>query len=249
MPTHVHLDHAGGAGAMMAAFPNAQLLIHPKGARHMIDPSRLIASSVEVYGQEEFDTHYGEVVPVPEHRVISVEDGQSFDIGSRSLHFRHTPGHAEHHFCIWDEMNNAWFTGDTYGVSYQWLRFGGGDFLIPAATPTQFDPDSYLQSLELLRSYRPQRLYLTHFGELRFRQATHQLLIDQLQAYCEIAHRCGPDITLIADALKKYTLTLIDTLELQTGDVDFEDRLDFDFHLNSQGLCSWLMRIARTKTK
>ncbi|MEM1412828.1 MAG: MBL fold metallo-hydrolase, partial [Pseudomonadota bacterium] len=119
--THVHLDHAGGAGSLMAACPNATFLVHPRGARHMIDPSKLEASVRQVYGDEIFDRDYGTLVPIPEERTRIVQDGETIALGDRPLTFIDTPGHARHHFCVWDEATRGWFTGDTFGLSYREL--------------------------------------------------------------------------------------------------------------------------------
>ena len=123
IPTHVHLDHAGGAGTMMSIFPEAQLLIHPRRARHMTDPERLISGATEVYGEELFRQLYGDIQPVDSSRVVSMADGEKVSLGGRQLEFRHTRGHAEHHFCVWDEVSQGWFSGDMFGVSYPWCRF------------------------------------------------------------------------------------------------------------------------------
>ena len=138
--THVHLDHAGGAGSLMQSLPNATLLVHPYGARHMIDPARLEAGSRAVYGDELFDRLYGELVPVPEARTRAMQDGETVGLGSRRLRFIDTPGHARHHFCVHDSQTNGWFTGDTFGLSYREFDTSNGAFMIPTTTPVQFDP-------------------------------------------------------------------------------------------------------------
>ncbi len=155
IPTHVHLDHAGGAGAMMAAFPEAQLLIHPRGARHMADPERLVAGAMEVYGPELFQTLYGTIVPIDPGRIRQMEDGETVSLAGRVLEFRHTRGHAEHHFCIWDEASRGWFSGDMFGVSYPWCRFPNGDFVLPSTTPSQFDSRSLSCLAGVVRQLRP----------------------------------------------------------------------------------------------
>ena len=119
IPTHVHLDHAGGAGLLMQQYPEAQLIMHPRGARHMVNPTQLIAGSKLVYGEEKFSKLYGELIPVPKERVVTMEDGEKLELNGRELEFRHTPGHAEHHFCIWDAHSDGWFSGDTFGIAYQ----------------------------------------------------------------------------------------------------------------------------------
>ncbi len=165
--THVHLDHAGGAGELMARLPNAQFVVHPYGARHMIDPSRLEASARGVYGDEEFDAMYGTLMPIPAERVITMEDGDSLLVGGRSLWFMDSPGHARHHFCIWDERSRGWFTGDTFGLSYRELDTAKGAFIFPTTTPTQFDPEALIVTIDRMLEKSPENMYLTHFGRVR----------------------------------------------------------------------------------
>ena len=117
MPTHVHLDHAGGAGTLMQALPSAKLVMHPRGAQHMINPSKLIAGATAVYGAAAVQKMYGDMVAVPESRVIVAEDGFKLDLNGRELEFIHTPGHANHHYSIWDSLSRGFFTGDTFGLS------------------------------------------------------------------------------------------------------------------------------------
>lgn len=244
IPTHVHLDHAGGAGRMMAAFPEAQLLVHPRGARHLIDPQRLIASSMGVYGAERFKQLYGEILPVGAKKVKEIADGEILCLGDRRLEFRHTRGHADHHFCIWDECARAWFSGDMFGISYPWFRFPDGDFLFPATTPTQFDPNYYLQSVELLVSYRPERFFLTHYGELIFQESHAVNLKSQLEAYKDIGLRHGTDIESIEHALTHYSLERLSELDKALPEGVLRERLAFDMNLNAQGLVAWQSRLS-----
>jgi glyoxylase-like metal-dependent hydrolase (beta-lactamase superfamily II) len=244
IPTHVHLDHAGGAGAMMAAFPNAQLLIHPRGARHMADPGRLIASSQEVYGEQRFRELYGEILPIAADRMREVEDGQTINLGERQLEFRHTRGHADHHFCVWDEMSQGWFSGDMFGISYPWFRFPAGDFLIPTTTPTQFNPEAYLASLEVLGSYQPQRIYLTHYGELAYTKELADVLARQVVSYCDLAPPHAGDKAGLERALSDYSLGLLREFETSAPEAELCKLLAFDMDLNAQGLQVWLQRLA-----
>lgn len=165
--THVHLDHAGGAGSLMQRLPNAMLVVHPRGARHMIDPSRLEASARAVYGDEEYERQHGALQAVPEERVIVMQDGGSLQVGKRTLIFLDTPGHARHHFCVWDEHSRGWFSGDTFGISYRELDTAAGPFIFPTTTPIQFDPPALLRSIEQLMERRPASMYLTHFGRVQ----------------------------------------------------------------------------------
>jgi glyoxylase-like metal-dependent hydrolase (beta-lactamase superfamily II) len=135
--------------------------------RHLIDPSRLEASARAVYGDEEYERLHGALVPVPEERVIVMDDGGSLQVGRRNLYFMDTPGHARHHYCIWDEHSRGWFSGDTFGISYRELDTARGPFIFPTTTPIQFDPPALAASIGRLMEYRPENMYLTHFGRVR----------------------------------------------------------------------------------
>ena len=243
IPTHVHLDHAGGAGAMMAAFPEATLLVHPRGARHLIDPARLAASSKTVYGEQAFKRMYGEITPVPESRVRALEDGETVRLGESTLEFRHTRGHADHHFCIWDEGSGGWFTGDMFGISYGFLRLAEGNFVFPATTPTQFDPALFRESVELLASYSPQWMYLTHYGELAFTRGASELLLEQVETYAKLAPDFAGNHQAMKAALLDYTLSKLARF-LPGGEKPeaFAEQLAWDMELNAQGLQVWLQK-------
>lgn len=242
IPTHVHLDHAGGAGTMMAALPNAQLLIHPRGARHMADPQRLVSAAKAVYGEELFDTLYGEVAPVDPGRIRPMGDGETASLAGRQLEFRHTRGHAEHHLCVWDEVSRGWFSGDMFGVSYPWCRLPKADFVFPSTTPSQFDPEAYLASLELLGSYSPQRMYLTHYGELAYSAEKSQLLARQIKVYCARATEGSPDAALLQQQLSAYTLELLREFDAHGNETELRNHIAFDMQLNAQGLQMWYQR-------
>ena len=243
IPTHVHLDHAGGAGAMMAAFPAAQLLVHPRGARHMVDPQRLVAGATEVYGADLFRSLYGEIQPVDALRVRQMQDGEKVSLAGRPLQFRYTRGHAEHHFCVWDEASRGWFSGDMFGVSYSWCRFPSGDFVMPSTTPSQFDPDAYLASIELLGSYSPKRLYLTHYGELEYSHEKANLLAKQIEMYSKFARADANDEARLARRLSDYAIDLVRELGVSEDEFELRERLAFDLQLNAQGLCVWQKRL------
>jgi len=151
----------------MARLPNAQFVVHPYGARHMIDPSRLEASARGVYGDEAFDAMYGTLMPIPAERVIMMEDGDSLLVGRRLLSFMDSPGHARHHFCVWDEQSSGWFTGDTFGLSYREFDTTSGAFIFPTTTPTQFDPETLIASIDRMMEKSPENMYLTHFGRVQ----------------------------------------------------------------------------------
>jgi glyoxylase-like metal-dependent hydrolase (beta-lactamase superfamily II) len=154
--THIHLDHAGAAGILLSRhLPNAQVYVHPKGAKHLIDPSKLIASAERLYGTR-MQELWGEILPVPEDRVVVVEDGEL--IGT--LRAIDTPGHAVHHHAYYDTSSGVVFTGDVAGV-----RQGTARYVRPPTPPPELDLDAWSVSIERLRKLEPRRLCLTHFGE------------------------------------------------------------------------------------
>lgn len=165
--THVHLDHAGGAGLLLESCPNAKVVVHPKGARHLIDPSRLIAGAKAVYG-EQFDGLFSPIVPVPEDRIIAISDGESIQIGPDSkLTFYDTPGHANHHFSILDHKSMSLYTGDTIGIYYQELLSEGLEFYLPSTSPNQFNPEAMLKAADLFDSLDLNAIHFSHFGVSR----------------------------------------------------------------------------------
>src|ERR1700758_4414088 len=160
--THVHLDHAGGAGLLMRELPNARALLHPRGAPHMIDPARLIAGSKAVYGEEPFRRMYGELLPIAAERVHAGQDGERVQLAERTLELIHTPGHAQHHYVVVDEAHASIFTGDTFGISYRALDTAQGAFITPSTVPTQFDPQQHIASIDRILGCRPESVYLMH---------------------------------------------------------------------------------------
>ena len=240
MPTHVHLDHAGGAGVMMAAFPEAQLVIHPSGARHMIDPSKLIAATRAVYGEDVFNQIYGDIPPVDEARVIIGEHDSMVELNGRPLQIIDTPGHAYHHFCVVDETSRGIFSGDTFGLSYPNLLHNGQRVVLPTTTPTQFDPAALMKSIDLLMTFQPERMYLTHFNELPNPAA----LVDQykswVEKYVDLAERIKPqqkDLPLMIEQMGKMMADEFGFSALVIG-----SQLSMDIKLNCQGLIYWYQK-------
>jgi len=243
MPTHVHLDHAGGAGGLMQQFPNASLVIHPRGARHMIDPSKLEQGSLAVYGEAAFRQMFDRLIPVEADRVIEAENGFELDFNGRRLVFLDTPGHARHHFCVVDEMSNGLFTGDTFGSSYPELNAGKARFIFPPTTPIQFDPSAWMQSLDRLMSLSPERIYLTHFGMHEGVEPLAKLLRQTIEDYAEIAlefKQAENREEKIHDAILQAGINYL--LDSQCGFDTEAIKLSIgrDMALNAQGLDYWL---------
>jgi glyoxylase-like metal-dependent hydrolase (beta-lactamase superfamily II) len=241
--THVHLDHAGGAGKLMRLLPNATLVAHPRGARHLIDPSRLEASARAVYGDAEFDEMYGSLVPVPEDRVILMEDGDSLEIGKRPLSFIDTPGHARHHFCIWDEQTRGWFTGDTFGISYRELDTENGPFVFPTSTPIQFDPPALIASIKRMLEKQPENMYLTHFGRVQDVQRLADDMISSVEQFATFGEQYDGDENR-QQGIRSAMMEWLMARARQHGVVYSDDKLREvfanDVILNTQGIEFWL---------
>ena len=240
IPTHVHLDHAGGAGAMMAAFGNARLIVHPRGAPHMIDPGRLIAGTIGVYGEEKFRHLYGEIEPIEESRVIVADDMARYSVGQRELVFIDTPGHARHHFCIFDAKSRGMFTGDTFGISYAPMKnLARG--LLPTTPPTQFDPQPLRDSIARIMSFDPQRLYLTHYGEFPDPGTQLDSFHRWIDEYIELCRETNP-LEVADDDRLEQALTRRWQSELADSEIDLAPILRIDTRLNAQGLAHWWRR-------
>ena len=185
--THVHLDHAGGVGLLMQQLPAARLVVHPQGAPHLIQPSRLMASARAVYGSEEMARSYGNVVGVPAEHVLRTEDGMTLELAGRPLQFIDTPGHARHHHCIWDACSRGFFTGDTFGLSYREFDTPQGEWLMPTTTPVQFEPEALRHSVQRMLAYEPERMYLTHYGPVTGVARLAAMLLAQLDEMVALA--------------------------------------------------------------
>ncbi len=243
VPTHVHLDHAGGAGLLMQRCENATLVVHPRGVRHMVNPARLIEGVIAVYGEEVYASLYGELVPVPEARILSAGDGTLLQLGGRTLEIRHTPGHAEHHFCVWDAATKGWFSGDTFGLSYRLEELGGERLILPTTTPVQFNPDKLLDSLELLMSYDPQRMYLTHYSVLEQPAGYVQTLREQIRAWSQMAlalEHSDDRERQIASQLNEMICERVRRQWPEANVSAIAEELRMDIELNAQGIEVWL---------
>ena len=242
--THIHLDHAGGAGEFMCRFPNASLVVHPRAARHMVDPTRLIESAMVVYGEAKFKRMYGRIYPVKASRIIEASDNFSINMSGRSLLFLDTPGHARHHYCIFDETSRSFFTGDTFGVSYREFDVGGMEFVFPTTTPVQFDPVAAHISLDRIMSYNPQYAFLTHYSRIGNLIRHASVMHDLIDAYVAIATKnynqgSGRHVSL-ARELGELLLQRIKVHGCTLPQKKICELLNMDVNLNARGLESWL---------
>ena len=241
--THVHLDHAGGAGSLMQLLPNATFLVHPYGARHMIDPSKLEAGARAVYGDELFDRIYGKLIPVPEQRVQIMEDGATAELGNRQLSFMDTPGHARHHFCVHDSLTNGWFSGDTFGLSYREFDTHKGAFLFPTTTPVQFDPAALKESVRRLMADGPEYMYLTHYGRVGDLPRLAADMISAVDVFAGFGEQFKDDPQRrkkIQAAISDWLMTGLRAHGVELSDEDCIDMLKTDVVLNTQGIEFWL---------
>jgi len=243
--THVHLDHAGGAGEMMRRLPAARLVVHPRGARHMIDPSRLWAGAAAVYGEDAMRRSYGGLVPVDPARVVEAPEGFVLELGGRPLAFLDTPGHARHHVCIWDEASRAFFTGDTFGLAYRELASDRGPFLIPTTTPVQFEPEALAASIERLLARAPRAMILTHYSRVEGVEglaADLEARVDALVALARAADGRPDRAARLRAGIEERFLGWAADHGCALPRERVREALALDVELNAQGLESWLDR-------
>ena len=247
IPTHVHLDHAGGAGLLMQSLPQARLLVHPRGERHMVDPGALYAGATAVYGEAEMARNYGRPLAVDPARVTTTGDGTTLTLGKRVLEFAHTPGHARHHHCIWDARSLTWFTGDTFGLSYPQLVNHNGRWITPTCAPVQFEPEPLKASVARLLERKPAALCVTHYGRVPNAPHLKRLLLEQIDDLAAIGERqrraADRHHALCSELTQLYRRRLS-----EHGFVDIDAAmhwLEMDVEINAQGLASWLDRASR----
>ena len=246
--THIHLDHAGGAGLLLSQLPNAKLTVHPRGARHLIDPGKLIASTLAVYGADATERIFGRIKPVPRERVIETPHASSIELNGRELTFFDTPGHARHHVCVLDAKSGHLFAGDTFGLSYRELDCDGREFIFPTSSPTQFDPAAEHRSLDLIRDLNPGAIYVTHYSRVRDIARLADDMHRLVDAHAELARREraagagrharlveGVTAIILGEARRYgWRLTREEVLDVFAGDIE----------LNAQGLAIWADTLA-----
>ncbi len=237
LPTHAHLDHAGGTGALLAQLPQATVVAHARAAPHLLNPSKLWASACTVYGETQLLAQYGSLHPVPPARLQIA--GDSLALGQRTLHLLDTPGHARHHYCVYDPSSAGVFTGDTFGLAYpQCANAANLPLILPSSTPTQFDPEAWQQSLRRIHDLAPKRLYVTHYGAWPYSANLREQLSGQLDAYVKLATTnpegaiAGGIRALTAAALAQHGSDVAAGLAWLAEDIE----------LNAQGLVYWQRR-------
>ncbi|MBA3737489.1 MAG: MBL fold metallo-hydrolase [Actinobacteria bacterium] len=245
--THIHLDHAGGVGQLAARFPSATVWVHERGAPHLVDPSRLVASTARVWGEQEMRELFGPALPVDKGRVRSLLDADVIRMGDRELGVLDTPGHASHHVALVDSRTGAVFTGDALGIHVPDLPV-----LRPATPPPEFDLERYVASIERIRAAARSILLFAHFGQLVDAAATCDLAIRRVRdwaAVVEGALRETEDPDELTARLEAAALADIETGAEATLDLAMlEDRLRLlsSIKMNAQGLTRyWKRRLDR----
>ena len=241
--THVHLDHAGGAGLLMSKLPNARLTVHPRGTRHIVDPSRLIESTIAVYGERHMREIYGDILPVDAARILETPHAATITLNGRQLVFFDTPGHARHHVSVRDEKSGHVFAGDTFGLSYRELDCDGRHFVLPTSSPVQFDPAAAHASVDLIAGLRPAAVYVTHYSQVREIDRLAADMHRLLDAYTALARGAGaPEATRHARLKAGMTDIVRSEARRQGWKLGTEAILEVfagDIELNAQGLGIW----------
>jgi glyoxylase-like metal-dependent hydrolase (beta-lactamase superfamily II) len=239
--THAHLDHAAGASALLAQCPNATLLAHPRAARHLIEPRKLVASATEVYGAARFAELYGRIDPIPAERVRALEDGETFALGGSELRVHHTAGHAKHHFIVHDPDVRTVYTGDTFGLVYPALQ-RGVRFAIASTSPTDFDAAEAHRSLERVLSLGAEAACLTHFDavtDLREVAAQVGAWVDRSEHWLDEAARSDEAVPAMTARIRERIRRAVEDetsrLGLAMTEADWE-LLAMDIDLNAQGI-------------
>lgn len=245
--THVHLDHAGGAGQLMQALPNARVVVHPRGAPHLIDPRKLVEASIAVYGRELYDSLYGDILPIDAARVVAATDGEVFSLAGRRFEVLYTPGHALHHQTYFDHGLEAVFTGDTFGLAYEVFKVEGRAFAVPTTSPSQFDPQQLIESIHRILARKPQAAFLTHYSRITDLERVGTDLERMIRAHVEVALASADLPADVARLAIRRGIKEIFERELRhfggavSGEI-FERWLGGDIELNTDGLLAWLAR-------
>lgn len=241
--THVHLDHAGGAGLLMRQLPNAKAVLHPRGAPHMIDPAKLIKGSQAVYGEQRFADMYGRIEPIGADRMVVVSDGEAISLAGRTMRCLFTEGHARHHYCLADPASRGVFTGDSFGVSYRELDTAAGEFIFPTTTPVHFDPPEAHKAIDRIIGEQPEQLYLTHYSRIsdlpRLADDMHQRLDDFVAIATRHANDAGRTAAM-HHSMFHYLKGALRAHGFHADDDRLHALLDMDIELNTMGMEYWL---------
>jgi len=228
--THIHLDHAGATGALVRENAAIEVFVHERGAPHMIEPSRLLASAERLYGAD-MGRLWGDVLPVPADRVRALKGEERITVGGRELEVAYTPGHASHHVSYFDSSSRVAFVGDTAGIRRQ-----GRDYVMPPTPPPDIDLDAWRASEDRILSWEPDTLFLTHFGPFHGARMHFQDMTERLAAWSGIVRRLLADGSLDEEQrLRAFMNEALLDLKRKVGEFEAEQygragRLDYSWH-------------------
>jgi glyoxylase-like metal-dependent hydrolase (beta-lactamase superfamily II) len=227
--THVHLDHAGATGSLVRENRDIEVFVHERGAPHMIDPSKLIASAGRLYGQD-MDRLWGEFVPVPAGRIQVLKGGERITAGGRELQVEYTPGHAYHHVSFFDSSTRVAFVGDTAGI-----RRHGLGYIMPPTPPPDVDLEAWRVSVDRILGWDPDTLFLTHFGPFHGARPHFQGMLENLESWSQIVRRLISNSSLDDSARQRAFLDeALTDIRRKIGDREAEQygragRLDYSW--------------------
>ncbi len=245
--THIHLDHAGGAGLLMNKLPNAKLILHQRGERHMISPEKLIESVKYVYGEDEYKKMYGDILPIEKDKIYAVSEDENFYLGKRELYIFESLGHAKHHISIFDKKTKTLFTGDSFGIGYKNFKFDDEQIVFPSSSPTQFDPEKAIATINKSIELEPDNICLTHFGTIK----NINSVAEQLKSWIHFLTKEGTQLynsglreNQLSEQLEKLIYSRFENIIREhrlTGLTEIEKALlEIDFKLNSQGVALYI---------
>lgn len=241
--THVHLDHAGGAGLLMQNLPNAQAVLHPRGAPHMADPTKLIRGAQAVYGEKKFAGLYGEIIPIDAERIVVVDDEQTINFAGREMTCIFTEGHARHHYVLNDLQSAGVFTGDSFGLSYREFDTAAGEFIYPTTTPIHFDPPEAHKAIDRIMGLAPDKLYLTHYSEVRGLARLADDMHKRIDDFVALAKRHANDEARTENmhaSLYTYFQNELEEHGFEGSVEQINHIVEIDVLLNTMGLEFWL---------
>ncbi len=239
--THIHLDHAGGAGSVAPHFPAATVWVHERGAPHLADPSKLVASAERVYGREKLHRLFGPVEPVPADRLRALTDGDRIPLGGRELEAIYTPGHASHHVCLVDSASGGIFVGDALGVFLPDIRI-----LRPATPPPEFDLDQAIASVERIAARQPPVVLFSHFGPALEVSHLCALAIQRLRKWTSVVAAALKETGELAEVVRRLREGTASEFAPATHErlAGLEDRYELlsSYEMNAQGLMRYLRK-------
>ncbi|MEN2768826.1 MBL fold metallo-hydrolase [Ornithinibacillus xuwenensis] len=243
--THIHLDHAGGAGLLLKECPNATVVVHSRGKRHLVEPRKLAAGARAIYG-DSFSEFFDPIVPIPEERLIEKGEGDFLQIGPNcTLQFLDTPGHAKHHLSIYDPVTNGMFTGDTVGIRYEQLVHEGVDLFLPTTSPNHFDPSAMHESIERMLEMNLDYIFYGHFGMTEKTTVALHQVSEWLDIFVEEGQQAiaeGKGYDILAERLLNRVKEHLSHLTIP-GDHHVYVLINLDMQVSALGIIDYFQKI------